>query len=363
MLFQAEVLEAFTQRILQALGTPEDAARLVAHSLVKANLRGVDSHGLLLVPVYVQQLEIPSVDPKAEGRVIHENGPCLVYDGQNGLGQVVADRSCDQVIRLAKNYGMGMVVARESNHFGSAGYWARKITRAGLLGIVMTNASPAVPPFQGKEPRFGTSPICVAVPSTGEGAWMLDMATTTVSMGKLYSAFWRGETTIPAGWATDKDGVPTTDTETAINGLMSPLGGYKGSGLAMLVEILCSVLSGGPMSGEVHSLRWSREPLRISHMFLAVDISRFLPPEEFQQRMQWLVPHVKSAAPAAGYSEVLVADEPELRMEAQRRVEGIPISESLWSDLCAIARRVGVEPPEVGQAVGAKEEGGAANVP
>src|SRR5262249_14587344 len=158
----------------------------------------------------------------------------------NGIGQLTASICSDHCVRLGLAHGAGIVVARECNHFGAAAYWAQRISRAGLLSFVVCNASPLVPPWQGKENRFGTNPICVSVP--GPDTWLLDMATTTVAMGKIYKASLSGAPEIPAGWAMDSEGVPTTRTADVMNGgLLMPLGGYKGSGLAFLVEILCAV--------------------------------------------------------------------------------------------------------------------------
>ncbi len=342
-------LRDFCTELLEAVGVPSPHAWLVSDSLVAANLRGVDSHGVQMLPVYVDQIAAGSVDPRAAGQPAVETGACLTYDGENGLGQVVADRCTDHAIRLAGPGGLSLVVARNSNHFGAAAYWGRKLIQAGLIGIVMCNASPAVPPWQGKEPRVGTNPICIAIPGDGPDAWLLDMATTTVAMGKVYDASFRGETSIPPGWATDKDGNPTTDTQKAIEGLMSPLGGYKGSGLALAVEILSAALSGGPMSTEVGSLRNGFMPLRVSQMFLAIDPARFVGLAEFQQRAARLVRMIKSSATAPGYDEVLVAGEPEWRSEQKRLREGIPVPDRVWETLAALAGRLGVSTPASGR--------------
>jgi LDH2 family malate/lactate/ureidoglycolate dehydrogenase len=270
----------------------------------------------------------------------------MTYDGENGIGQLTASICSDHAIRLTHEYGVGIVTARECNHFGAAAYWAQRISRAGLLSMVVCNASPLVAPWQGKEPRFGTNPICVSVP--GPNTWLLDMATTTVAMGKIYKASLSGAEEIPAGWAMDSEGVPTTRTAEAMEGgLLMPLGGYKGSGLAFLVEILCAVLSGGAMSAEVGGLRLQGRPMRVSHFFLGIDIARFMPVEEFVGRMQSLVKMVKETAPAKGYDEVLVAGEPEWRAEEQRRHEGIPLDSGVWEHLCAAAESLGVFVPLV----------------
>jgi LDH2 family malate/lactate/ureidoglycolate dehydrogenase len=342
VVIHAEPLSEFCESILKAAGVPESKARLVATSLVASNLRGVDSHGVHLLSYYIEQIESGDVDKMADGHVVSESGPCMLYDVENGLGQPAAEICCRHGVRIASQLGMSMVVTRESNHFGAAAFWARKYADAGLIGIVMCNASPLVPPWQGKQPRFGTNPICVAVPG---GRWLLDMATTTVAAGKIYKAMVNGHESIPPGWAMDAEGVPTTNVETALKGLISPLGGYKGSGLAMLAEILCAVLSGGAMSTELGGIRIRGRNMRVSQMFLGVDVSRFLPLDEFETRMEKLVELVKSTPPAKGYEEVLVAGEPEWRMECERRSAGIPVEHGTWKNLTDAASRLGVAIP------------------
>ena len=337
----APVLRSFSESILLAAGVPAQKAAIVAASLVAANLRGVDSHGIQLLAFYVDQLLAGEMDPHAEGRVISESGSCLLFDGQNGIGQCIAETCCGHAIRIAGQNGLALVTARESNHFGACAWWAEKIREAGQIGIVMCNASPIVPPWQAKEGRFGTNPICMAVP----GPWLLDMATTTVAAGKVFKAFINHQPEIPAGWAFNAEGVPTTNTEEAYHGMLMPLGGYKGSGLGFLVEILCAVLSGGAMSNEVGGIRFRGKLVRTSQMFLAIDVARYMPLEEFTARMEHLVALVKSAPPAPGYDEVLVAGDPEWRTEAERLRNGIPISEGNWETLVKTAARVNVLPP------------------
>jgi LDH2 family malate/lactate/ureidoglycolate dehydrogenase len=344
VLIRAEALSSFAQAILEGLKVPERKARLVATSLVESNLRGVDSHGVQLLPYYVEQMEAGDMSKIADGHVISELGACLLYDGENGMGQPIAETCCAHGVRIAKEQGLSIVVARESNHFGAAAFWAKKYSSEGLVGIVMCNASPMVPPWQGRQPRVGTNPICMSIPG---GRWLLDMATTTVAAGKIYKAMINGQDTIPPGWAMDSEGVPTTSVDTALKGLVSPLGGYKGSGLAMMVEILCAVLSGGAMSTELGGIRIRGRAMRVSQTFLGIDISRFLPPDEFAARMERLIAVVKSTQPAKGYDEVLVAGEPEWRMEAERRANGIPLEQGTWKSLTNAASRLSVAVPEL----------------
>ena len=341
---QAVIVEAvrltdFVTRLFAAAGVRPEWACLMGESLVAANLRGVDSHGVQLAPFYLAQVVAGRVDAETRGRIASESGAVMRYDGCNGLGQVVASQASAHAVRLARDHGLGMVSACESNHFGAAAWWAQSMSSQGMLAIVMCNASSIVAPWQAREPVWGTNPICVSVPG---GGWLLDMATTTVAMGKIYKAGINQAPEIPAGWAMDREGVPTTSTQEALRGLLMPLGGYKGSGLAMMVEILCGVLSGGALGTELGGLRVSDRPFRVSQFFLAIDIERLMPRAEFDEQMRRLIEMVKSRCPAAAYDEVLVAGEPEWRAEAERRKHGVPVDAPLMEMLRGWAGRLGV---------------------
>jgi LDH2 family malate/lactate/ureidoglycolate dehydrogenase len=338
-------LRDFTERILEAAGVPRERARKLADPIVAANLRGIDSHGVQLLPHYVDQVTAGDVDPLADGRVVAESGACLHYDSQHGLGAITSEFCCGHTVRLARAHGLGMVVAGEATHFGAAGFWAQKISEAGLIGLALCDASPAIPPWQGREGRLGTNPISMAVPHPGGRGWLLDMATSTVSYGRLEKLMLEGSESVPPGWAMDREGRPTTELATALKGFLMPLGGYKGSGLGLMVEILCGVLSGGAMSREIRGIRQHGRYCRVNHAFLGIDVARFLPLEQFYARMDWLVAEVKSAAPAAGYDEVLVAGDPEWRAEEERRRSGIPIPPGPWEELARTAARLGVALP------------------
>src|SRR5258708_7144259 len=338
-----EALTRFCESILEGAGVPRHKARVTAACLVASNLRGVDSHGIQLLPFYIDQLLANEMDPHTDGRVISESGSCLHFDGQNGIGQWVAETCTQHAVRIAQQQGVGLVIAKESNHFGAAAWWAQKMRDAGQIGIVICNASPIVPPWQGREGRLGTNPICMALP----GPWLLDMATTTVAAGKVFKAFLNDQPEIPAGWAFDGDGVPTTDTKKAYKGMLMPLGGYKGSGLAMMVEILTAVLGGGAMSTEVGGIRYRGKTVRVSQTYIAIDIARFMPVEEFTARVERLGEMMKATPTAPGYDEVLVAGEPEWRIEAERRAQGVPIADGNWELLVKAAVKAGVAPIEV----------------
>jgi LDH2 family malate/lactate/ureidoglycolate dehydrogenase len=347
LVFTADALRTTVRSLLMALGAPEGHARVVADSLVAANLRGVDSHGIQMLTTYIQQLRAGGINVPASGHVEREDGVCLRYHGENGLGQVVSDRCTDHAIRIARALGVAVVVANHSNHFGAGSWWGEKLAREGFLAIVMSNACPAVSPWQGRTPILGTNPLCVAVPGAGgRGQWLLDMATTTVALGKLVHASNLNQATIPQEWGfLDAAGAPTTDTAAAQRGKPTPTGGYKGTALAMMVEVLCSGLSGGAMTTELPVYRTGGDPLGISHTFIAIDPKRFLAPGEFETRMDRLVGLVKASEPAPGYDEVLVAGELEWRREGERLQSGIPVPVKLWTRLSEIAAELQVPVP------------------
>lgn len=343
IIIQRDPLTRFAEAVLQATGVPAVTASLVAESLVAANLRGVDSHGVQLLLWYTDQIRAGNVDVHQAGKVVSESGSCLVYDGANGIGQLISTRCCEHAIRLSKNTGIGMVVARNSTHFGACAWWAQKISAAGMLGIVMCNATSLVAPWQGRDKMLGTNPICMAVP--GPNTFLLDMATTTVALNRIYKALLSGDASIPEGWAMDAEGKPTTDPQTAIDGLPTPLGGYKGSGLAVMVEILCAVLSGGAMLTNVGGIRVKTIPMGASQTFLAIDVARFMPLDQFIERMQWLRDTITHAHPASGFEEVMIAGDPEWRTEAIRLRDGIPVSRGIWDQLTQLAESLNVSVP------------------
>jgi LDH2 family malate/lactate/ureidoglycolate dehydrogenase len=338
-------LAGYGRAILEASGVPAATAALVAESLVASNLRGVDSHGIQLLIWYTDQIKMGNVELHTHGRVVNEFGSSMTYDGEHGIGQWISEAATDHAIRIARESGVAMVTVRDSTHFGACAWWANKIARAGFIGIVMCNATPLVAPWQGRERMLGTNPICMAVP--GPETFLLDMATTTVALNRIYKAIISGDKSIPEGWAMDKDGNPTTDPQTAADGLPMPLGGYKGYGLAVMVEVLCAVLSGGAMLTELGGIRTPGKRMRASHFFMAIDVARFMPREEFVKRMEFVRDTLTHSQPAAGFDEVLIAGVPEWRTEETRRLHGVPVAKGIWDQLGALAGSLGVEVPPI----------------
>jgi LDH2 family malate/lactate/ureidoglycolate dehydrogenase len=343
----AAALQAFSASLLEAVGVSKANAAFTATALVASNLRGVDSHGVALLRYYLEQLTHGDMEADGDPELLHNSGCTALVDGHNAVGQVVARFCCDHAIALAMDHGCGIVSARHSNHFGAAAFWVQRLNAAGYIGMAFCNASPTVAPWQGKEGRLGTNPICFGVP--GKSPFLLDMATTTVAANKIFNAHSAGQTEIPSGWALDADGIPTTKTSDAYSGLLNPLGGYKGSGLAVMIEMLCGVLSGGAMANELGGIRFRGKPVDVSQFFLALDPKCFLAPGEYEERALDLTTRLKATKPAANYEEVMVAGEPELRAEAQRRANGIPLAEETWVSLTDWAAKLGISAPALPQ--------------
>jgi len=339
----AEVLRSWAQRLLQAAGLELEVAAIVADHLVYANLRGVDSHGMMRLPIYIARLKAGLVNPKPRPQVLRTLGPWAVVDGDQGPGQVAGRFAMGLTMQLAKEYGLGAVWVQRSTHYGAAAYYVEPAAREGFVALSTTNAEPDMVPYGGARAALGTNPLAFAAPAP-QGILLLDMATSQVAMGKIFLARERGET-IPEGWVVDEEGRPTTDPGRAKAAL--PLGGPKGYGLAIMVEILSGVLSGAGFTHRIGRMydEWDR-PQDVGHFFLAIDPRRVLGWEVFQDRMGTLWTELKAVPPAPGFTEVLLPGELEERTRKQRLVEGIPLPEAVYTRLVETSRQLGVEVPE-----------------
>ena len=235
----AEAAEAFGRRLLLAHGLSEEHAATVARCLVRADLRGVDTHGLQYLPHYLDRVRRGLINAKPKLTVERVTPMIGGLDGDNGFGFVVATKAMETAIEMAHEFGVGIVTARRSTHFGMAANYVLQAMDAGMIGLVFTNASPGMPPWGGRDPIIGTSPIAAGAPSNNDTPFDLDMSPAAAARGKVRRAAWRGES-IPLGYALDKHGKATTDPNSALDGgVMQPIGGPKGSGLSMMMDVFC----------------------------------------------------------------------------------------------------------------------------
>lgn len=337
----ADKLERLVRDIFAAHGLPPEDAGWVATLLVRANLRGHDSHGIIRVPHYVERLKIGEMNPRPSITIRTETPTLALIDGDLGFGQVVARRGIALAIDKAKAQGLSAVTLMRTNHIGRLADIAEQAATHGLIGLVWANVPTAlnVAPWSGAARRLGTNPHAVAVPGpNGTVAMSLDFATSVWAEGKLKVKFARGER-VPPGIMLNAAGRPSTDPAeyyATPPGVLLPAGEHKGYGLALAVEILGGILSGsGPARPE-------KGPVHNGTLIVCLDVARFLPLETFHTQVAQLFDFVRSAPLAEGGKEILVPGEPEERMARERRARGIPVEDETWSRLVSIARDVGV---------------------
>jgi LDH2 family malate/lactate/ureidoglycolate dehydrogenase len=339
----ADRLRSFVAGLFAAAGLTEDGAVTVADCLVRANLRGNDTHGVFRAETYLKRLrdKLNNLDPTIAVRKVADAAAHV--DGDNGMGAVVGRRAMAEAIALAQTHGTGLVSVSNSNHYGMAAFYVLQALEAGLIGIAFTNASPAFPPWGGRKPFFGTSPMAFAVPSGEQPAFVLDMAMSVLARGNVYIAAQAGQE-IPPGLALDSEGRPTTDPQALIDGgSMLPFGGVKGAALSMLMDILAGVFSGAAFGGEVGNPHQTFDrPQNVGHLFLCMRTDLFMPADVFRARMDELILRMKAQPRAAGVDEILVPGEREARREQERLRVGIPLPPDVLASLDDEAAQAGL---------------------
>ena len=334
-------LERWAQALLEAAGLEAAAAETVAVSLVDANRRAVDSHGVARLPVYCERLRAGHINRRPVPKVEREDGAVALVDADEGPGQVAGVFATDLSIDLARRYGVGVVAVHRSSHYGAAGYYAIRAAQAGMIGMSTTNSEPFVIPYGGIGHALGTNPIALAAP-TPDGIFDTDMATSQVAVNRIFNARDEGRE-IPEGWGVDAQGQTTTDPNDVFAAV--PLGGYKGYALAVLVEVLSGVLSGSGVGHGIGRLYEDARPQDVGHFHLALDAGRLAGRERAAELLGRLLADLKAIPPAPGVDEVLVPGEPEARAKAERERDGIPLPPTLWTTLEALSGELGVSPP------------------
>jgi LDH2 family malate/lactate/ureidoglycolate dehydrogenase len=339
--FDAARLTEFGTGVLTSLGVPDDDAALVSDSLVTADLWGHPSHGMLRLGWYVARLRSGVMETVTAPETVVDAGAIAVLDGREGIGQVVTDRACRQAVVRATEQGVGVVAVRNSNHFGTAAYWTRRIADAGCVGILTTNGSPAMAPWGGREKTVGANPWSIATPGGSHGPVVLDIANTGVARGKIYAALQRGEQ-IPDSWALDADGAATTDPRAAIEGILLPMAGHKGYGISFVMDVLSGVLTGSSYGPGVTGPFVPDRRSGCGHLVLALRIDTILGADEFGRRIDDLIESTKAVPLAQGADEIFYPGEIENRAEARGRRDGVLLPDKTVEDLRALGDTCGV---------------------
>ncbi|KAL6702831.1 hypothetical protein ACN47E_000917 [Coniothyrium glycines] len=334
--------ETFVKNVLVANGVVLENAVVVARCLIAADLRGVDTHGMNRIPSYVERLRQGVLDGSARPEVKQITPVVTQVDARNGWGFVAADVGMAAAIESAQLYGIGMSSIKHSNHFGMSAWIVQKALDADMMSLVFTNSSPALPAWGGKSKLLGVSPIACGAPGK-EKAFILDMAPSVAARGKIYKAKRRGEA-IPPDWALDKDGRPTTDAAAALDGgVMLPMGGPKGSGLAVMMDVFSGVLSGSAFAGHVTGPYDPSAASDVGHFLVAIKPDLFMNLDDFRERMQYLYDRVVGAEKAAGVDRIYFPGELEQIQQEERQTTGIPLVQAELDALNEEAVKVGVD--------------------
>ncbi len=331
--WSSDALETFSRDVFIALGVPAQDAVQVAHGLVNADLIGVSTHGVARLPSYVERLVRGLVNPRPEITVQQRLPWSVTIDADNAMGALGANRAVREVRERVGQLGIGAAVVRGSNHYGTAGFYARALAGSDSIGICLSPASKSLAPFGSQEPLLGTNPWAVSIPAGRHPNWTMDMATSVAARGHIRLAAKAG-TPIPEGWALDGDGLPTTDPVKALRGVMLPFAGPKGSAIAMMVDILGGVLSGSAYGGDIRDMNVDFEaPQNVGHFFMAFKIAAFIEPADFADRMETLIARLKALKPAAGVTEVMYPGEPEARSAQAKHSSGIALKPEIVAAL------------------------------
>ena len=338
-LFDPETLTSNFKPLFAATGMSQDNADFCADMLVKTNLWGIDSHGVLRAPIYLERLFSRAVNPSPNIHTIKGDGALEVMDGDNGMGFVVGRTAMHRAIKLAEQFNISAVGVTNSNHFGAAGLYTRMATDRGMIGIVMTNVKPNIVAPGGSRPITGNNPIAIGIPTFGEFLFLLDISLSNVAGGKLLLASKKGEK-IPLNWATDKNGSPTDDPDKAFAEFLLPLGGHKGLGLSYMVDILSGLITGGVFQHDLKSMYGKpKDPSQTGHFMIVINPTVLLSLDDIKDRMASFYTTIKTSPMRDDVQEMMLPGEIEYRTSLARNVQGIPVPQALLADLRTLAEK------------------------
>jgi LDH2 family malate/lactate/ureidoglycolate dehydrogenase len=332
-------LKKIAADILRQLGASAEEATLVSESLVRADMRGIDTHGVHFLSLLASRVDNRMIQIPTHLRIMIDEAATALIDGGNGLGQVAANRAMKMCVQKARQFGVGMVLVRNTNHIGILAFYTSMAAEEGMVGMVMSNSAPSMPPWGGAEPFFGTNPLSIAIPGTSEGPVILDMSSSVVARGKIRLAQ-RAKDSIPLGWALDETGKPTTDPVAALKGTLLPIGGPKGYGLALMIDVLAGLLSGSQYGPNVKTFHEPLGPTGVGVFFVAIDVERFMPLHQFRDLMTSYVGSIKKIKKAKDVLRIYLPGEIELEKEKKSLAEGIELSDSVVGNLNQLLEKV-----------------------
>lgn len=346
--YNYQELVLFSEQLLYCSGVKKGDAQIVTDVLLTADLEGVSSHGITRLPIYLERLHKGLINNSPNITVKFPFPALGVLDADNGLGHIAGFKAMEEAILKAESFGISAVGVKNSNHFGTASYYAQMAVKKGLIGIVIANGPPAIPPYGAREPYFGTNPLAISIPGgRKQGPISIDLATSIVARGKIIKAA-QENSPISANWALDEEGRPTIDAKAALKGCILPMGAHKGAALAMAIEILAGLLTGaGFGKGVIWQYSDSPEPSNVGNLFIALNPKGFMSEDEFKSKMDEVISDMKDLAKAQGFTEIRIPGENRRLLAGTNKVRGIALSKELVERLEAFSIKFNVEMPKL----------------
>jgi LDH2 family malate/lactate/ureidoglycolate dehydrogenase len=345
-LFSAVDLKVYCENLLTSMGVNHEDAAIASESLIQANLEGIHSHGISRLPIYLKRIAEGRINPNPDIDLEAKTNSLLMVDGDNGLGQVVGYHAVKKGIEMAKKSGVVAIGVRNSNHFGTASFFCQLACKENLACIGLTNSPSAIAPWGGRSPFFGTNPIAFGFPTGNDAPVIIDLSTSIVARGKIILAAKQGNE-IPNGWALDENGHSTTDPQQALNGSVLPLGGAKGSALALGVEILTGILAGAAFGPHVNNIYdEGSDYANVGHFFILLDIEKFMNVELFTTYLNNLLTEMKEIPKVPGVDEIRYPGERRKKESSFHFANGIPLSAIVKNELSELGQQQNITFPE-----------------
>ncbi len=340
IIIKVEHLHTFITDLAVKAGVTRRDAGILSGSLIDADLKGIRSHGLIRLPIYIKRIECGVIDVMKKVEVIKEKDSIKVLNADHGLGQLAGVQGMEMAIEGAKKFGVGICGILNSNHFGALGYYTELGSKAEMIGLAITNSFPMMAPVGGKEKVIGNNPFAISVPRSQDFPITYDVATSTVAYGKVMVAQRAGKK-IPLGWALDNEGNPTENPDDLIlrNGSLTPFEKHKGYGLAFVLEILAGVLTGASFGRQIHSMFDLKETAGLGHFMMAIDIEHFMEIGNFYERLEQFIQCIKTSKRASGAEEILIPGEVEHRNKTLNMEKGLAYDLSFIEEMNMLAQK------------------------
>lgn len=343
---RAEILHPVVQRIFEALGMSAEDADLLTSTLVRADLCGIHSHGVMRVPYYMKLMRQNGVDPKGRPRIVREMGGAVLVDGGNSMGQIGGTFAIRAAMTRARVHGVGAAALRGSNHCGAMEHYVRLAIQEDMVGIAVTNTLTTMAPFGGKDRIVGINPLGIGIPAGAELPLVFDSSFGMTARGKIQIYHQKG-LQLEAGWAFDREGRPTTDPARALDGLIAPIGGYKGVGLSVCMGVLAAMLAGAAYGTELGDLEDGPRAGQDGQFFLALNIAAFEDPARFKTRVDGVIRQLRDSRRAEGTERIWPPGALEAELEARYRRDGIPLAAESLNNILKAAEKLRVSAAEL----------------